>query len=104
MEGAGGVDELLTAYTKYGPDNADLTSSRFVRRPGIGKPLAAGLLDDMLRRRTSEEFPVAAPLAHGASGPLLPLPRPPLSLPSPPSKRPAAAGPEAGIPTISLPQ
>jgi len=61
-----GIDELITAYTKYGLTYEDFTSSRFVRLRRIRELLAAGLLDDMLRRRTSEEFPVAAPLAHGA--------------------------------------
>ena len=62
-----GIDELLTAYTKYGLTYEDFTSSRFVRLRRIRELLAAGLLDDMLRRRTIEDFPVAAPLAHGAS-------------------------------------
>ena len=61
-----GIDELLTAYTKYGLTYEDFTSSRFVRLRRIRELLAAGLLDDLLRRRTSEEFPVAAPLAYGA--------------------------------------
>jgi len=61
-----GIEELLTAYTKYGLTYADFTSSRFVRLRRIRELLAAGLLDDMLRRRTSEDFPVAAPLAQGA--------------------------------------
>ena len=61
-----GIDELLTAYTKYGLTYEDFTSSRFVRLRRIRELLAAGLLDDMLRRRTSKEFPVAAPLAYGA--------------------------------------
>ena len=61
-----GINELLTAYTKYGLTYEDFTSSRFVRLRRIRELLAAGLLDDMLRRRTGEEFPVAAPLTHGA--------------------------------------
>jgi nucleoside-diphosphate-sugar epimerase len=47
-----GVEELVTAYTKYGLDYDDFTSSRFVRLRRIRELMAAGLIDDNLRRRT----------------------------------------------------
>jgi nucleoside-diphosphate-sugar epimerase len=52
-----GIDELATAYAKYGLTYDDFMSSRFVRLRRIRELLDAGLVDDMLRRRTSEPFP-----------------------------------------------
>jgi nucleoside-diphosphate-sugar epimerase len=45
-----GVDELLAAYTKYGLSYDDFTSSRFFRLRRIRELLAAGQIDEMLRR------------------------------------------------------
>jgi nucleoside-diphosphate-sugar epimerase len=59
-----GIDELATAYAKYGLTYDDFTSSRFVRLRRIRELLDAGLVDDMLRRRSGEPFP--APGAPGA--------------------------------------
>jgi nucleoside-diphosphate-sugar epimerase len=53
-----GVRELLSAYTKYGLTYDDFTSSRFVRLRRIRELLNAGIVDDMLRRRTDEDLPV----------------------------------------------
>jgi nucleoside-diphosphate-sugar epimerase len=52
-----GVRELLDAYTKYGLTYDDFTSSRFVRLRRIRELLNAGIVDDMLRRRTDEDLP-----------------------------------------------
>ena len=52
-----GVAELVRAYTVNGLTYGDFTSSRFVRLRRINDLLSAGLLDDMLRRRTSAPFP-----------------------------------------------
>lgn len=46
-----GIDELVTAYTKYGLSYDDFTSSRFVRLRRIRELLAAGVVDDMLYRQ-----------------------------------------------------
>jgi nucleoside-diphosphate-sugar epimerase len=54
-----GVDELLGAYTRYGLTSADFASSRFVRLRRIRELLSAGIIDEMLRRRTDEALPVA---------------------------------------------
>jgi hypothetical protein len=51
-----GVDELAAAYAKYGLTHDDFVSSRFVRLRRIRELLSAGLVDDLLRRRTSEQF------------------------------------------------
>jgi nucleoside-diphosphate-sugar epimerase len=53
-----GVDELVAAYTKYGLTHDDFTSSRFVRLRRIRELLSAGIIDEMLRRKTSERFPI----------------------------------------------
>ena len=45
-----GVDELIAAYTKYGLTYDDFVSSRFVRLRRIRELLAAGQVDEMLRR------------------------------------------------------
>jgi nucleoside-diphosphate-sugar epimerase len=52
-----GVDELAVAYAAYGLTHDDFTSSRFVRLRRIRELLSIGLLDDMLRRQTSAQFP-----------------------------------------------
>jgi len=45
-----GVDELIAAYTKYDLTYDDFMSSRFVRLRRINELLAAGQVDEMLRR------------------------------------------------------
>lgn len=45
-----GVGELLAAYTKYGLTYDDFRSARFVRLRRIRELLAAGQVDEMLRR------------------------------------------------------
>jgi len=45
-----GIGELLANYTKYGLTYQDFTSSRFVRLRRIKELVAAGALDEMLRR------------------------------------------------------
>jgi nucleoside-diphosphate-sugar epimerase len=52
-----GVDELAAAYAKYGLTHEDFMSSRFVRLRRIHELLAAGLVNESLRRQTSEHFP-----------------------------------------------
>ena len=52
-----GVEELAAAYAEHGLTYADFTSSRFVRLRRISDLLAAGLLDQMLRRRDPAPFP-----------------------------------------------
>jgi nucleoside-diphosphate-sugar epimerase len=52
-----GVDELAAAYAKYGLTHEDFMSSRFVRLRRIHELLSAGLVDESLRRQTSEHFP-----------------------------------------------
>jgi nucleoside-diphosphate-sugar epimerase len=54
---ADGVRELADAYEAYGLTFADFLSSRYVRLRRISELLDAGLLDDMLRRRTTAQFP-----------------------------------------------
>jgi len=45
-----GIGELLASYTKYGLSYEDFTSSRFVRLRRIKELMAAGTVDEMLRR------------------------------------------------------
>ena len=45
-----GVDELIAAYIKYGLTYDDFVSSRFFRLRRIRELLAAGQVDEMLRR------------------------------------------------------
>src|SRR3984885_875139 len=45
-----GISELFASYTKYGLSYEDFTSSRFVRLRRIKELMAAGMLDEMLRR------------------------------------------------------
>jgi nucleoside-diphosphate-sugar epimerase len=52
-----GVEELTGAYTEHGMTYDDFTSSRFVRLRRIQELLSAGLVDEMLRRRTDAPFP-----------------------------------------------
>ena len=52
-----GIDELVAAYTKGGLVYEDFTSSRFVRLRRIRELLSVGLVDEMLRRQTSDRFP-----------------------------------------------
>lgn len=58
-----GIDELARAYGEVGLSHADFLSSRFVRLRRIRELLDAGLLDDMLHRRTEEIF--GPPRDHG---------------------------------------
>jgi nucleoside-diphosphate-sugar epimerase len=53
-----GVDELAGAYARNGLTYDDFMSARFVRLRRIRELESAGLIDDMLRRRTSGAFPV----------------------------------------------
>ena len=63
-----GVEELAGAYTKYGLTYDDFVSSRFVRLRRIRELLSAGVVDEMLRRKTDQPFSTAAteitPQAH----------------------------------------
>ncbi len=52
-----GIDELFGAYTRHGLTYEDFVSPRFVRLRRIRELLSAGLVDEMLRRRTAEHFP-----------------------------------------------
>jgi nucleoside-diphosphate-sugar epimerase len=45
-----GIAELLASYTKYGLTYEDFTSSRYVRLRRIKELMAAGAIDEMLRR------------------------------------------------------
>ncbi len=45
-----GIAELLASYAKYGLTYEDFTSSRYVRLRRIKELMAAGVVDDMLRR------------------------------------------------------
>ena len=46
-----GVDELVKAYSQYSLTQDDFDSSAYVRLRRIRELLAAGLVDDMLRRQ-----------------------------------------------------
>jgi nucleoside-diphosphate-sugar epimerase len=62
-----GVGELAAAYAKYGLTYEDFVSSRFVRLRRIRELLSAGLVDESLRRQTSEPFPApGAEVPHEA--------------------------------------
>jgi nucleoside-diphosphate-sugar epimerase len=52
-----GVDELAGAYVKYGLTYDDFVSSRFVRLRRIRELLSAGVVDEMLRRKTGRPRP-----------------------------------------------
>jgi nucleoside-diphosphate-sugar epimerase len=61
-----GIDELLNAYTRCGLTLDDFNSSRFVRLRRIQELLSAGLIDEMLHRKTSDQFPQpGTPIAQG---------------------------------------
>jgi len=53
-----GVDELVAAYTAFNFSYDDFLSSRFVRLRRIQELLSAGLVDEMLHRRTSGRLPM----------------------------------------------
>jgi nucleoside-diphosphate-sugar epimerase len=53
-----GIDELAAAYREHGLTHHDFTSSRFVRLRRIRELLGDGLVDEMLRRTTSDPFSV----------------------------------------------
>ena len=63
-----GVDELAGAYAKYGLTYEDFVSSRFVRLRRIRELLSAGVVDEMLRRKTDQPLSATAseitPQAH----------------------------------------
>jgi nucleoside-diphosphate-sugar epimerase len=48
-----GIGELVRAYTEHGLTYDDFTSSRYVRLRRVRELLGAGVLDEMLRRRSS---------------------------------------------------
>jgi nucleoside-diphosphate-sugar epimerase len=48
-----GIAELLASYTQYGLSYEDFTSSRYVRLRRIKELMAAGQIDEMLRRTSS---------------------------------------------------
>jgi nucleoside-diphosphate-sugar epimerase len=52
-----GVRELVGAYSDYDFSFDDFVSSRYVRLRWINQLLAAGFVDDMLRRRASAPVP-----------------------------------------------
>jgi len=58
-----GVGEMVDAYAEHQLTYADFTSSRYVRLRRIRELLAAGVLDDMLRRLTAQPFPAPGVLA-----------------------------------------
>ncbi len=49
---ADGITELLASYTRYGLTYEDFTSSRFIRLRRIKELVAAGVVDEMIRRPT----------------------------------------------------
>jgi nucleoside-diphosphate-sugar epimerase len=51
-----GIAELAAAYDKYGLTYEDFTSSRYVRLRRIRELLDSGLVDEMLRRQTDQQF------------------------------------------------
>ena len=53
-----GVDELTEAYATHGLTYDDFMSARFVRLRRIRALLSVGLVDENLRRQTSEPFPM----------------------------------------------
>ena len=55
-----GVDELIQAYSENDFCLGDFESSRYVRLRRINGLLTAGLVDDMLRRQTNEQFDMPA--------------------------------------------
>jgi nucleoside-diphosphate-sugar epimerase len=62
-----GVNELVGAYSTHGLTYDEFMSARFVRLRRIRELVSAGLLDEMLRRQTSEPFPTPGEqIAHEA--------------------------------------
>ena len=53
-----GIDELAAAYAKHGMTYDDFTSSRFVRLRRIRELLSAGIIDELLRRKSNGHLPV----------------------------------------------
>ena len=53
-----GVNELVTAYARYGLTYDDFTSTRFVRLRRIRELVSARLVDEMLRRQIDGPFPM----------------------------------------------
>jgi len=51
-----GINELVGAYSKHGLTYEDFLSSRFVRVRRIRELLMAGIVDEMVRRQTSDHF------------------------------------------------
>jgi nucleoside-diphosphate-sugar epimerase len=63
-----GVNELAEAYARNGMNYDDFMSARFVRLRRIRELASASLIDDMLRRQTSAQFPMpSAESGHQAS-------------------------------------
>ncbi len=60
-----GVDELVTAYADHGLTYDEFTSSRFIRLGRIRELVAAGLVDNGLRRLADESFPASARVVEG---------------------------------------
>jgi nucleoside-diphosphate-sugar epimerase len=61
-----GVDELIHSYTENAFCRGDFESSRFVRLRRLNELLNAGLVDEMLRRQTDEQFqPPAREIPQG---------------------------------------
>jgi nucleoside-diphosphate-sugar epimerase len=56
-----GIEELAAAYSKYSLTYDDFLSSRFVRLRRIRELLSAGVVDEMLRRQTSDDLPATGP-------------------------------------------
>ncbi len=63
-----GIGELIGAYAKYGLTYDDFTSSRFVRLRRIRELLSAGVVDEMLRRQTSDPLPTPGAEIHPEAG------------------------------------
>ena len=67
-----GIGELLAAYTKYGLSYDDFTSSRYVRLRRVRELMAAGILDETLRRLRTGDLgspgtPAVAGITHETS-------------------------------------
>jgi nucleoside-diphosphate-sugar epimerase len=62
-----GINELVGAYARHGLTHDDFMSARFVRLRRIRELLSASLVDEMLRRQTTEPFPMpGAEIVHEA--------------------------------------
>lgn len=53
-----GIGELINDYSDHGLTYGEFTSSRFVRLRRIRELMSAGLIDEMLRRLTDQQFPL----------------------------------------------